>query len=54
VKLTRLFAVVLLAVAAAASDAAEQHNLDVYSHPGATLPVLPWDDDLLIRLSFTA
>jgi hypothetical protein len=36
------------------SAEANEYNLDVYSHPGASLPVLPWDDDLLIRLSFTA
>ena len=35
------------------SAEANEYNLDVYSHPGA-LPILPWDDDLMIRLSFTA
>jgi hypothetical protein len=37
----------------ALSAEANEYNLDVYSHPGA-LPVLPWDDDLLIRVSLTA
>lgn len=27
-----------------------EYNLDVYNHPGA-LPILPWDDDLFIRVS---
>ncbi len=31
------------------SAEANEYNLDVYSHPGA-LPILPWDDDLMIRL----
>jgi hypothetical protein len=29
-----------------------QYNLDVYSHPDL-LPILPWDDDLMIKLSFS-
>jgi len=28
-----------------------EYNLDVYQRPGA-LPILPWDDDLLVRLMF--
>ncbi|HEY4370083.1 MAG TPA: hypothetical protein VGN07_22825 [Steroidobacteraceae bacterium] len=29
-----------------------KYNLEVYSHPDL-LPILPWDDDLMIRLSFS-
>ena len=62
----RLIAVLLLAGAAAASDAAERrysiglhdfavpYNLDIYQCPDDPLAILPWDDDLLIRLSFSA
>jgi hypothetical protein len=32
---------------------AYEYNLDVYQRPGE-VAILPWDDDLLIRLSFTA
>jgi hypothetical protein len=28
-----------------------EYTLDVYNHPNA-LPILPWNDDLMIRLSF--
>ena len=37
----------------ALSAESNEYNLDVYARPGA-LPILPWDDDLLIRLSFIA
>ena len=29
-----------------------EYNLDVYQRPDE-LPILPWNDDLMIRLSFT-
>jgi hypothetical protein len=29
-----------------------EYNLDVYARPGVALPVLPWDNDVMIRLSF--
>ena len=29
-----------------------EYNLDVYSRPDVTQPILPWDDDVMIRLSY--
>jgi hypothetical protein len=29
-----------------------EYNLDVYARPDASQPILPWDNDVLIRLSF--
>jgi hypothetical protein len=37
----------------ALSAEANEYNLDVYARPDA-LPILPWNDDLMIRLSFSA
>jgi hypothetical protein len=29
-----------------------EYNLDVYARPDVVQPILPWDDDVMIRLSF--
>ncbi len=29
-----------------------EYNLDVYARPDVSQPILPWDDDVMIRLSF--